>query len=150
MTMNALKLPHLHPGRQRRKLKETEAGVQARIIEALEWRGYLVIDTTRKRKKQVCPKCSTAFWAQGGDGTSKGLPDLMVRREAWPRGVFAGLEIKTDTGRLSAEQQALAERGDIFVVRSHEEALAACELVNERVMRVAHPDPAPGDEKRRG
>lgn len=130
LSMELLKLPHLDRGRQRVKVRELESGVQGRIMQALGMLGYIVIDTTRKTKKQKCPKCGNVFWQQEGSGTTKGLPDILVTRAGWP--IMVGLEIKTDEGKPSEEQQMLIDLGVMFLVRGHEEAIEILKSTEKR------------------
>lgn len=131
--MRQLKLK-IQPGRQSVALRETEAGLEAAIVQALTLTGHVVLQTSEHRRGQTCPRCGTWQVLAGGRGTSKGVPDLLVTAGDWPLGVFLGLEVKTARGRVSPEQQDLADRGMIMVVRSVEEAIAAVGKV-EKTMR---------------
>lgn len=122
--MRQLKLK-IQPGRQSIALRETEAGLQAAIVQALTLTGHVVLETSEHRRGQTCPRCGQWQVLAGGRGTSKGVPDLLVTDEDWPVGVWVGLEVKTRDGRVSPAQQALSDRGRIVVVRSVEEALVA-------------------------
>lgn len=53
-----------------------------------------------------------------GSGTTVGYPDLSFRRAGWLRGLWVLVELKTATGTLTPEQEALWERGGSHVVRS--------------------------------
>lgn len=52
-------------------------------------------------------------------------PDLLARRPWWPAGTWLGLEVKAEGGRLSDGQKAMLAEGELVVVRSLEQALAA-------------------------
>lgn len=108
------------------KLPEpTEDEVQSVIVAGLRAHGYLVQVTSRRAKK--CPHCKE--YSHQGDGASKGIADLLVRRTSWPRGLWLSLEVKKP-GSIkwsSHEQRLLAEVGDVVVVQSLEEALRAGE-----------------------
>jgi hypothetical protein len=97
----------------------TEAATQKLIVDALRLMGFVVLETSRRRKR--CWSCGA--WPKGGDGVSKGVPDLLVfLRGPW---LWLGLEVKGPATRLSPEQRALAAAGMTVVVRTPEEALAA-------------------------
>ena len=110
----------IDPGRPRKAVKaEPEEKVQARVVKALELRGYRVLSTVQRRKQLRCRECGTWQWPQGGTGTTPGVPDLLV---CVPGGLV-GLEVKGPTTAISAEQRELALAGHIVVVRSAEEAV---------------------------
>jgi hypothetical protein len=92
--------------------KQSEDELQANIVDYLRLKCRLtVLQTNLAKRHPVC---------------DKGVPDLIVTSDAWPRGCWLGLEIKTDAGKLSPEQKDLEARDRIVVVRSMEEAEAAC------------------------
>lgn len=126
--MRQAKLPGLQPGPQTVRLKQTENGLQEAIMQALTLLGYTVLSTSEHRKGQTCPRCGTWQVLAGGRGTSKAIPDLLVRRREWPRGVLKGLEVKVPGGRVSPEQQALADAEGIVIVWSIEDAIEAAEM----------------------
>lgn len=127
-TVRQAKLPGLQPGPQAVRLKQTENGLQEAIMQALTLLGYTVLSTSEHRKGQTCPKCGSWQVLAGGRGTSKAVPDLLVRRREWPAGVLKGLEVKVPGGRVSPEQQALADADGIIIVRSIEDAIQAAEM----------------------
>ncbi len=96
----------------------TEEATQKLIVAFLRVHGYTVLETSRRRRR-----CRCGRWPVGGDGASKGVPDLLVWLSRW--GVWYGLEVKGARTRLSPEQRDLAARGMVVVVRTPEEALAA-------------------------
>jgi len=105
--------------RARRRPAVSEDQVQAAIVRALRGAGHEVLITSRRRRR--CVHCGR--YSAGGDGVSRGLPDLLVwdqRRRGW-----IGIEVKGPRTAVSPEQRELADRGMIVVVRSVEEALAA-------------------------
>lgn len=87
----------------------SEREVQREIVSALRKCGYSVWVTSDNR---------------AAHGT-RGCPDLIVATPSQGPGVCLALEVKGEKTRLSPEQQAQAERGEIIVVRSTEEALLA-------------------------
>lgn len=111
----------------------SEDQIQKLIIEGLEWHGYLVMETSRRRKRSVCPTCGTTFWQAGGDGATKGVPDLLVIHKSWPKFVWVGLEVKGPNTRVSPEQAELAAEGFIFIVRSLADALLALKHVASKI-----------------
>jgi hypothetical protein len=88
---------------------ETEAGLVRSIVEALTLSGYVVLKTNQ--------------WRGDMSGSTPGCPDLFVRHPRAGRGQFVAMEVKTQTGRLSAAQSALYEAGHIYVVKSPDEAI---------------------------
>jgi hypothetical protein len=106
-----------------------EEDIQRAIIQLLELHGFTVHQTSRRGVKGRCPRCHQLVKVFGGDGASKGLPDLMVRKASWPPIVWAGLEVKGPKTRISPEQKALAETHQIAIVRSADEALRFAEAV---------------------
>lgn len=65
-----------------------------------------------------------------GSGTTVGYPDLSLRHPVWPRGIWVVVELKTATGTLSPEQEALWRRGGSHVAYSVGEV--------ERIATTAH------------
>lgn len=108
------------------KLPEpTEDEIQSVIVDGLRLHGYIVLVTSRRKKR--CRKCGE--WSTGGDGADKGIPDIIVRRPEWFAGRFVAIEVKRP-GPIkwsSPEQKLLAESDQIIVVQSLEEAVAAME-----------------------
>lgn len=97
----------------------TEAETQLAIVQALRYRGWLVLTTDRHRKGG----------GGGPDGISRGLPDLFVfDPNLWgddgdQKGGWIGLEVKRPSGgRLSPAQEELVRMGAVWIVRSVEEA----------------------------
>lgn len=99
-----------------RALRQIEDGIQSAIVEALRWRGYEVLVTSRRRKR--CHSCGA--YSTAGDGCDRGIPDLLV---SLGDGRWLGLEVKGPTTRLSPEQRRLHADGRIRVVRSVEDAV---------------------------
>lgn len=69
-------------------------------------------------------------WRADLSGSSEGVPDLLVSRNGW--GFLIGLEVKTEAGRVRPMQQALANAGITWIVRSFDDALAAVREVEGR------------------
>src|ERR1019366_653472 len=69
----------------------TEDAVQKQIVQGLRLHGYLVLVTTRRPKR-----CQCGLWPRsgGGDGSSKGVGDLLCRRQSWAPGRWLALETK--------------------------------------------------------
>lgn len=102
-----------------------ESEIQAGIVQGLRTYGYTVHVTSARPKRVRCEGCGSWFWpAKCGTGATPGTPDLLVRRDNWPRAVWLGVEIKGEATRLSPEQRALSDTGAIVIARSFEEALA--------------------------
>lgn len=129
----------MHPHQRTLKLKlspviETEDGIQQRIMEALAYRGYLVLSTVHRYKRQTCEKCGHNQWAKGGYGATKGIGDLLVAvPKARPR-LWLMLDVKRPGGKLSPEQQLLAEAGLLVRVENEQEALAAVQAYEEGLL----------------
>jgi hypothetical protein len=109
-----------------RRPGDSEEQLQQTIVQALRLAGFVVLSTSRRRKRCRCCGC----WPAGGDGVDRGLPDLLV----WvpDRGAWVGVEVKGPTTKVAPEQRALAETGKVVLVRSPEEALA-CVRAGDRV-----------------
>ncbi len=119
----------------------SEEATQEAIILFLEAHGVVVTVTTRRVKK--CWQCH-AFPKSGfGDGTTKGLSDLIVRLPTWPRGVTLALEVKRPGSiRYSSnEQKAAACVGSIIVVQSLEEAWEAVQEADAMIGHAVPMDP---------
>ncbi len=58
----------------------TEDELQSQIVIDLTLAGCLVLVTSRRRKRCVCGR-----WPRGGDGVTRGLPDLFVWKPSWAR-----------------------------------------------------------------
>lgn len=108
------------------RIPESEAQVQAAIIERLTLAGYTVVSTSRIRRGSRC-RCGQWNVPAGGDGVTRGCPDLYVTHHAWPTAVWLGLEVKTATGRVSPEQRRLADDCRIVIVRNQDDAILAVE-----------------------
>jgi hypothetical protein len=67
-----------------------------------------------------------------GSGTTVGTPDLFVSRTTWG-GLWQAMEVKTATGRVRPEQQALVDAGFSAIVRTAEQALELAAAVNARL-----------------
>jgi hypothetical protein len=103
---------------------EVEEAVQSRVVRTLQRAGYQVETLVRRRKIQICAKCSHAFWPRGGDGVSVYVGDLLV---AVPRDrprYWVMLDVKGTSGRKRPGQKITAAKGLLFFVRSEHEALA--------------------------
>ena len=116
-------------------LKEEE--VQASIIDGLTLMRFTVLQASRRRFLIECPRCGHRFRPKGGDGADKGVPDLIITSEAWPQLVWLGLEVKGTETKVSPEQQSLAERGHIAVVRSWDEAVEIVRAFDNTMRKAA-------------
>lgn len=100
----------------------SEAALQAAVVQELEWRGFIVAQTDRKRKK--CRECGA--YSHAGDGVSEGLPDLMVTHRDWPALVWIGIELKRDEkSKVRPAQQGLHDLKRTSIVCRHEDAVEA-------------------------
>lgn len=104
----------------------TEDELQTQIIAFLRLHGYTVRITSRRVKK--CHHCGAWPRSGRGDGASRGLADLLVRKPSWRPGVFLALEIKRPGPQVrwsSRDQFEAWQAGEIILVRSLEDAVAA-------------------------
>lgn len=115
-------------------VQETESGIQQRIIEALSWHGWIVLSTVHRYRRQTCDKCGHNQWAKGGYGATKGIGDLLVAVPKQSPRLWLMLDVKKPGGKLSPEQQLLADKGLLVRVESEAEALAAIVNFEEGVM----------------
>ncbi|MBV6417402.1 MAG: hypothetical protein CMLOHMNK_02064 [Steroidobacteraceae bacterium] len=113
---------------------ETEEGVQSRIIQALGWLGHTVLSTVHRWKRQTCPACGYTFWPKGGYGSDKGIGDLLVGVPKKAPRLWLMLDVKRPGGKLSPEQQLLAEAGLLVRVENEQEALAAVQAYEEGLL----------------
>lgn len=101
----------------------TEDETQRVIVDGLRAYGFIVSITSRRRKK--CWHCGA--WPKGGDGVTKGVADLLVRRPDWPVGIWVALEVKRPGAVQfsSTEQRSATIDGSILLVQSLEQAVEA-------------------------
>lgn len=103
------------------RIPESEAQVQAAIIERLTLAGYTVISTSRIRKGVRC-RCGQWLVPSGGDGVTKGCPDLFVTHHAWPPSMWIAIEVKGSHTPVSDEQRAMIANERYFVARDQDAA----------------------------
>lgn len=115
------KLPHMDRGRQKRKLRWRETDTEECVRRGCALRGWTVLFTIRRRKRQRCPVCGQMVLPQGGDGCSKGLPDCFIRTPDMPPLTWIGIELKGSDTAVSPEQAALRDAGAIAVCPTWEE-----------------------------
>ena len=140
------KLPGLDPGRQVVTVKVAEKDLQAQVVAALQARGYEVLEVGKSRQGVRCSQCGTFTVATGWQGNTPGTPDLQIRGAAWPVGVWLDVELKGSGTPISADQQALCDRGGSYICRSWEEVWAAVQSTDEilLVARDGHALPTAG------
>lgn len=102
--------------------KVTEAGIQRAIVDALRWRGIMVVHVPNAGLRSV-----VAGRRLKSEGMRPGFPDLLVYGAG---GQHMLMEVKAAKGRVSdAQHECIAElqrRGvHVAVVRSIDDALAA-------------------------
>ena len=90
-----------------------ETEIQRAAIDLLKILGCEVLVTSRVRKR--CHRCGN--FSAGGDGASKGLPDLFIRKAYWPTYLWLGIEIKGDNTVVRPEQKDLSDRGGVHICR---------------------------------
>lgn len=114
--------------------KRDEGDVQASVVEALKTFGFLVLETSERRRATRCPHCTQMFTPSEGRGTTPGVPDLLVTHASFPRYLLAGLEIKGPRTAVSPAQRHLEETGRIVVIRSAEAALQVMREIQEELL----------------
>jgi hypothetical protein len=95
----------------------TESELQSSIKKSLKQLGYIAMSTSRYNTS-----------ANRRGASEPGIPDILVTHKNWRPGMWLGLEVKTDKGKLKPEQAELLEAQRIFVVRSWEEAWNAVQV----------------------
>lgn len=95
-------------------MKIPEEVIQRNIIELCSYLGLNVFKTSRVRKR--CWNCGR--FPAGGDGVTKGLPDLFVQPKPGKCGAFwLAIEVKGSHTQLSPEQKVLRDEGSILIIR---------------------------------
>lgn len=95
---------------------ETEADLVHTVVGGLRYMGY------------ICQRCNQHRADKSGSDV---LPDLFVTHRKWPLGMWLGMEVKTQVGRVgtarrgtaSLSQQDLLDVGRILIVRSWQDAV---------------------------
>lgn len=100
----------------------SESELQGQIKSALRRLGYICLDTSTYGSARVMRQARMG-------GNSKATPDLLVTHDLWPRWMWLGMEVKTETGKLKPEQQELADKDRICVVRSIDDAVYSAGFV---------------------
>ena len=113
--------PELH--KHKKKRRHEEETIQQATIHALRALGYRVQQTTHRVKLACCPKCFTKFHPKGNYGATKGISDLLVRSENWPKYFWVHIEMKGPKTPLSPEQKELAAADGIVIARSVDDAV---------------------------
>lgn len=103
------------------RIPESEAQVQAAIIERLTLAGYTVVSTSRIRKGARC-RCGQWLVPSGGDGVTKGCPDLFITHVNWPPSMWIAIEVKGSHTPVSPEQRAMIANERYFVARDQDTA----------------------------
>lgn len=100
------------------QLKVSETALQNQVKALLINLGYTVMETGKGRSRQTCSRCGNKSYATGWQGNTRGLPDLYIHRQSWPRGRAVAVELKTPTGTIRKEQKELADAGLTYICRS--------------------------------
>jgi hypothetical protein len=121
--------------------RESEAQVQASIVEVLRLLGFHVAETSERRPLVRCPRrdCGELFRPHHGTGVTRGIGDLLVRHVDWPLALWLNLEVKSRTGRLTQEQERAVLLGRIVVVRNAREAVDMVEYTHRTLLGDHHP-----------
>jgi hypothetical protein len=125
------KLPGLDRGKQSRKVKVVEKDLQAQVVGGLRRHGYTVLEIGKSRKGVACRQCGTFTVASGWQGNTPATPDLQIRSNAWPRGVWLDIELKGSETEISDEQQRLCDDGGSYICWSWEEVWAIVQATDK-------------------
>lgn len=68
-------------------------------------------------------RCECGRWSRGDYGATKGIADILCRRDNWPPAMWLALELKSPRGRVRPEQAELAAAGAVHIVRSVDDVL---------------------------
>src|SRR5579875_3211829 len=105
----------------------SERELQRYVVQALQQRGYLVLQIGTFRVKNRCAFC--------GKTNTPGAPDLFVTRTDWPANTWFAIELKAPGGgRVSSEQRHLAEQQRILISDSLLEILEALEKYHQALV----------------
>jgi hypothetical protein len=110
---------------------EEDRDVQKPLIKELALKRFIVFETSRRVKK--CPTCGEYAPSGFGDGVSKGLSDLVITHPEWPPYIGLLIECKGTKTRISAEQQALAAKGRIAIIREAQDGVRIVEAFDKAV-----------------
>lgn len=111
-----------------RRVKLTEAQLQHQLKQYLEARGWTVFVTNAGQRPVTLD--GVKHYA-AGSLSDRGIPDLICCRSTY--GCFwVGFEIKTPSGKVSPEQQSLADQGFTFIVRSVEDIDRALAVIKHQ------------------
>jgi hypothetical protein len=110
----------------------TEEQIQQAIMTALMLKGFIVLSTVHRRHLVRCECCEHTFYPPGGYGATKGIGDLIVSRYDWPDNTYILADVKSRTGKLTAEQERLFQSEKLYIWRSVEDALRDCEAASRR------------------
>lgn len=113
---------------QKKPRRRDEENIQQATIHALRTRGYRVQQTTHRVKLASCPKCHQKFRPGGNYGATKGIADLLIRRDNWPKYFWMQLEMKGPKTPLSPDQKELLSAEAIAIAR---DVKTAIEIVEE-------------------
>ena len=85
-------------------MKHDEFILQCDIVKALREKGWVVFSVPNERNSGIADSRRMK-----SAGLTKGAPDLVCWRTAWPESVCFWLELKTPTGKRSKEQECFED-----------------------------------------
>lgn len=112
-----------------------EADFQSTVVQVLEGLGYVVWVTSARSfglsykkvlalvvakgvAQAVAESIAGAVCTKKGYGADLGIPDLLIRRGSWSKGMMFGAELKGEKTRMSTEQKIFEARGEYGVYRA--------------------------------
>lgn len=93
---------------------KNEAGLRKVAVTTLRKLGYTVLIIGGGLA--ACTKCGARV--QTGNGSSPGVPDLIVTHPDWPEGCWYAIELKFGNGQLRPAQRKLVQNGFVEVCKS--------------------------------
>lgn len=86
------------------RLEPTELELEHLVVDYLRSHGFTVVITGKYTKSQQAVN-------------DPGCPDDLIHRNSWPDGMNLNLELKKLKGKVSTEQQLLADAGATIIKR---------------------------------
>jgi hypothetical protein len=117
----------------------SERELQRYVVQALQQRGYLVLQIGAFRVKNRCPSCGKTNPPRA-TGNTPGAPDLFVTRTDWPANTWVAIELKAPGGGVvSSEQRHLAQQQRILISDSLLEILEVLEKYHQTLSAPVRP-----------
>lgn len=84
----------------------------------VSFKKVLAVVTAKGIPEPVAKAIAGELCTKKGYGSDLGIPDLLIRRSTWAKGMMFGAELKGEKTRMSTEQRIFEARGDYGVYRS--------------------------------